>query len=58
MFVGMLFMPESPCWYVFHQHTEQAKQVLKRLRCPDQVMPELQNIVRDYEEHIKSRLGK
>lgn len=58
MFVGFLFMPESPRWLVFHGRLEKAREVLKRVRHSDEVLPELQSIVKDHEEHTRSKLGK
>lgn len=58
MFVGLLFMPESPRWLVFHGHVERARLVLNRIRHSDDVIPELQNIIMDHEEHTKCRMGE
>lgn len=58
MFVGLLFMPESPRWLVFHGRREKAKRVLAKIHHQHAVEPELMNIVRDYEEHKKLRLSK
>ena len=57
MFVGVLFMPESPRWLVFHGKVDKAKRVLGKIRPWDDVIPELQNIVTDYEEHTRSQLS-
>ena len=58
MFVGFLFMPESPRWLVFHKRPEKAQQVLSRIHQQDAVHAELTNITRDYEEHMKLKLSK
>ena len=58
MFLGFLFMPESPRWLVFHGHTERARHVLRKIHHQDTVNAELANIVRDHEEHRRLKLSK
>ena len=58
MFMGLLFMPESPRWLVFHGRTEKAKKVLAKIHHQKGANAELTNIVRDYEEHVKLKLSK
>lgn len=57
MFIGFIFMPESPRWYVFHNKTEKAHVVLHKLRDPAVVSQELNRIVDDYEEYTRNKLG-
>ena len=59
MFVGMLFMPETPRWLVFRGREERARAVLSKVRSsPSAVDEELRDIVSDYEEHKKSGMGE
>ena len=58
MFVGLLFLPETPRWLVFHGRTEKAKDVLTKIHHHDAVNAELANIVRDHEEHVRLKLSK
>ena len=51
-------MPESPRWLVFHSSTERAQQVLSKIRREDEVDTELQEIVKDFKQYERSKLGK
>ena len=57
MFFGLLFMPESPRWLVFHGKTEKARTILCKVRPLDQVESELKAIVIDHEEYRRSQPG-
>ena len=57
MFVGFLFMPESPRWLVFREDKE-GQRVLGRVRQPHEVEAELKMIVRDHEDHLNSQTSK
>ena len=57
MFIGFLFMPESPRWLVFHGKTDKALAVLSKLRDPSEVHKELKSINEDFENHKKQKLG-
>ena len=57
MFVGFLFMPESPRWLVFHGKPGKAQNVLYKLRDPSEVVKEMEEIQEDYYEYKKSQLG-
>ena len=57
MFFGMLFMPESPRWLVFHNKQEKARTVLMKTRTPEEADLELDSIIADFEEHQKRTIG-
>ena len=58
MFIGFLFMPESPRWLVFRGKIDRARQVLGKVRQHHEVEEELRTIVKDREDHKKSQRGK
>eukprot|EP00731_Ephydatia_muelleri_P012140 Em0006g1034a len=57
MFVGFIFLPESPRWLVFHGHEDKARRVLRQIRGHSEVEEELKMITDDYQEHLKSHIG-
>jgi SP family myo-inositol transporter-like MFS transporter 13 len=57
MFFGMIFMPESPRWLVFHNKKEKAVKILRKMRTEEEAEEELEAIVEEYEEHQKLKLG-
>lgn len=44
LFVGMLFLPETPRWMVLKGYYEKARETLKRIRDKEEVEPELARI--------------
>jgi hypothetical protein len=58
MFLGLLFMPESPRWLVYHGKRDKARRVLRKIRAPEEVEPELQSIIKSYVEHTQSKIGR
>ena len=58
MFVSMSFLVETPRWLVFHGKTEKAYEVLKKIRHSKDVENEMNNIVNEYKESRKDRIGK
>ena len=58
MFVGLLLMPETPRWLVFHGRSEKARKVLEKIHPHDRVSAELQSIIDDFEESRKSKMSK
>ena len=58
MFIGFLFMPETPRWLIFHGKPQKARRVLYKLRHPSEVEKEYKEIVADYEEYTKLKLGE
>lgn len=58
MFVGFIFLPESPRWLVFHGHEDKARRVLRQIRGHSEVEEELKMITDDYQEHLKSHIGQ
>ena len=42
--IGLMFIPDSPRWLVARGHADQARAVLKRIRAPEQVEGELDEI--------------
>ena len=58
MFVGMLFMPETPRWLIYHKKPQKAKRSLARVQKKDAVDEIFQTIVEDYEEYCKTKMSK
>ena len=58
MFIGFIFLPESPRWLVFHGHEERARRVLYKIRGHIQVEQELVILMDDYHAHINSHVGE
>ena len=58
MFIGFIFLPESPRWLVHHGHENKARKVLHQIRGHTEVEDELKMIMDDYQECIKSHVGE
>ena len=58
MFVGMLFMPETPRWLIYHKKPQKAKRSLAKVLKKDAVDEIFQTIVEDYEEYCKTKMSK
>jgi SP family myo-inositol transporter-like MFS transporter 13 len=57
MFCGLLFMPETPRWLVFHDKIPRARKSLCHLREPKEAEQELQDIIKDYQEYKAHKLA-
>ena len=55
MFIGLIFMPESPRWLVFHNKDDKAREVLAKTRRPEEIEEELQDIKEEYERLKKEK---
>ena len=55
MFVGLIFMPESPRWLVFHNKDDKAREVLAKTRRPEEIEEELQDIKEEHERLKKEK---
>lgn len=51
--MGLFFIPDSPRWLSAHGHEDQARAVLKRIRAPDKVESELDQI----QQSVKKQKG-
>lgn len=58
MFIGLLFLPESPRWLIFHDQKGRALRVLKKIRSPEDVAGEFDAILEDFREYQYSKMGE
>ncbi len=58
MLIGLVFMPESPRWLVFHGKEEKARKALAKVREATSVEIELESIKDDFEKQKKFKLGE
>lgn len=58
MFLGMLVMPESPRWLIFHGKEDKARKTMSKVRPESEIDAELSTIKDDYEKQKKLKLGK
>ena len=57
MFIGLIFMPESPRWLVFHNRADKAREVLAKTRQPEEIEEELQNIKEEHQRLKKEKMS-
>ena len=57
MFFGLIFMPESPRWLVFHDKDDKAREVLAKTRKPGEVEEELRDIKAEHERLKKEKMS-
>ena len=57
MFIGLLFMPESPRWLVFHNKDDKARKVLAKIRQPEKIEEELRDIQEERERLKKEKIS-
>lgn len=58
MFIGFLWLPESPRWLIFHGKIVQANKTLHKLRDPKKVADEMTSISKDLDEYKRHQLGE
>jgi len=58
MFIGLIFMPESPRWLVFHNKDDKARQVFAKTRHPEKIEEELSSIKEEHERLKKEKMSK
>ena len=58
MFVSMCILFETPRWLVFHGKSEEARDVLNKIRNSDMVEDELSSIVREHKKSDQEKIGK
>ena len=58
MFIGLIFMPESPRWLVFHDKDDKAREVLAKTRKPKEVEEELRDIKAERERLKKEKMSE
>ena len=57
MFIGLIFMPESPRWLVFHNKDDKAHEVLAKTRRAEEIEKELQDIKEERERLKKEKMS-
>ena len=57
MFIGLLFMPESPRWLVFHNKEDKAREVFAKTRRPEDIEEELQDIKEEHRRLMKEKMS-
>jgi len=56
MFIGLIFMPDSPRWLVFHNKDDQACQMFAKTRHPEKIEEEL--FKEEHERLKKKKMSK
>ena len=57
MIAALCFLFETPRWLVYHGKAEKARSVMKKIRSSEYVEKELNEIITDYEDNRKRKLG-
>ena len=57
MFIGLIFMPESPRWLVFHNKEDKAREVFAKTRRPEEIEEELQDIKEECTRLMKEKMS-
>jgi len=57
MIAALCFLFETPRWLVYHGKVEKARSVMRKIRSSEYAEKELKEIIKDYEDSHKRKLG-